>query len=213
MATKIQIIFYSLHGHVWKMAEAVAEGARGVAGAEVSIWQVAETLPTDVLQKMHALEAKKTFAHVPIAKVEQLADADAILFGVPTRYGSTVSQMQAFLDLTGQLWSKGALIGKIGSCFTSTGTQHGGQETTILGFSTFFFHQGMPIVGCPYSAAELMNMNEITGGSPYGAGTLAGPKGDRQPTENELKIARFQGRHVADLAVKLKAGTEALAGK
>jgi NAD(P)H dehydrogenase (quinone) len=205
MAAKVQIVFYSLWGHIWKMAEAVAEGARS-AGAEVTITQVAETLPTDVLQKMHAVEAKKAFEHIPQAKVEQLTDADAIIFGVPTRYGSTISQMQAFLDQTGQLWMKGALIGKVGSVFTSTGTQHGGQETTILGFSTFFFHQGMVIVGCPYSCQELMNMNEITGGSPYGAGTLAGPKGDRHPTENELAIARFQGRHVADIAARLKAG-------
>jgi NAD(P)H dehydrogenase (quinone) len=121
--------------------------------------------------------------------------------------------MQAFIDQTGQHWMKGSLVGKIGSCFTSTGTQHGGQETTILSFSTFLFHQGMVIVGCPYSCPELLNMTEITGGSPYGAGTLAGSKGDRQPSENELKIARFQGRHVADLAAKLKAGTAALAGK
>ncbi len=213
MSVKVQVIFYSLYGHIWKMAEAVAEGARGISGAEVTVSQVAETLSSDVLQKMHAVEAKKAFAHIPLAKVDQLADADAVILGLPTRFGSTISQMQAFLDQTGQLWAKGALIGKIGSVFTSTGTQHGGQETTILGASTFFFHQGMPIVGCPYSCQELLNMNEITGGSPYGAGTLAGSKGDRQPTENELKIARFQGRHVADLAMKLKVGTAALAGK
>jgi len=204
MPAKVQIIFYSMYGHIYKMAEAVAEGAKS-AGAEVSIYQVAETLPVEVLTKMGAVDAKKAFAHVPIANVEKLAEADAIIFGIPTRYGSTVSQMQAFLDQTGGLWMKGALIGKVGSCFTSTGTQHGGQETTILGFSTFLFHQGMVIVGCPYAAQELLNMNEITGGSPYGAGTLAGPKGDRQPTANELAAAKFQGKHVAEIAAKLAA--------
>ena len=204
MPAKVQIIFYSMYGHIYKMAEAIAEGAKS-AGAEVSMYQVAETLPAEVLSKMHAVEAKKAFAHVPIANVDKLSEADAIIFGIPTRYGSTVSQMQAFLDQTGSLWMKGALIGKVGSCFTSTGTQHGGQETTILGFSTFLFHQGMVIVGCPYAAQELLNMNEITGGSPYGAGTLAGPKGDRQPTANELAAARFQGKHVAEIAAKLAA--------
>jgi NAD(P)H dehydrogenase (quinone) len=210
MSVKVQVIFYSLYGHIWKMAEAIAEGARSVSGAEVSLYQVAETLPAEVLQKMHAVEAKKAFAHIPTANVAQLTDADAIFFGVPTRYGSTISQMQAFLDQTGQHWAKGALVGKVGSAFTSTATQHGGQETTILGFSTFFFHQGMPIVGCPYACPQLLNMNEITGGSPYGAGTLAGSKGDRQPTENELTIARYQGRHATEIAAKLKAGAAAL---
>jgi NAD(P)H dehydrogenase (quinone) len=213
MAVKVQIIFYSLYGHIWKMAEAIAEGARAIAGAEVALYQVAETLPAETLQKMHAVEARKAFAHIPLAKAEKLPDADVIFFGTPTRFGSAVSQIQAFLDSTGSLWGNGALVGKVGSVFTSTGTQHGGQETTILGFSTFLFHQGFVIVGCPYSCPELTNMTEITGGSPYGAGTLAGPKGERQPSENELKIARFQGRHATEIGAKLKAGAQALAQK
>ena len=205
MPVRVQIIFYSLYGHIYRMAEAVAQGAREVQGAEVSLYQVPELLPDDVLEKMGAREAKKAFAHVPVAKVDQLPSADAIIFGVPTRYGNVISQIQAFLDATGQLWMKGALVGKVGSAFVSTGTQHGGHEMTIRSLHTELFHHGMVVVGVPYSCTELMNMNEITGGSPYGAGTLAGPKGDRQPSENELKIARFQGRHVTQIAAKLAA--------
>lgn len=200
---RIHIIFHSLHGHTWRMAEAIAQGAREVAGSEALLFQVPETLPHEVLEKMHAVEARQAFAHIPVARPEQLADADAIVFGTPTRYGSSTAQMQTFLDATGSLWAKGALIGKVGSVFTSTATQHGGQETTILGFSTFFFHQGMVIVGCPYAAQGLMTLDEISGGSPYGAGTIAGGKGERQPTENELGIARFQGKHVAQIASAL----------
>jgi len=204
MPTNVQIIFYSMHGHIYRMAEAVAEGARGVPDTKVELFQVKETLPNDVLTKMGALEAKKAWAHVPIAQVDRLPEADALILGIPTRYGLVVSQMQSFIDATGQLWLKGAMVGKAGSVFTSTATQHGGQETTIVAAHTFLFHQGMVVVGVPYACAELMNMNEITGGSPYGAGTLAGPKGDRQPTPNELTIARFQGKHVAQIAAKLK---------
>ena len=164
-----------------------------------------ELLPDDVLVKTGAKQAKQAFAHVPVATVDQLPNADAIIFGAPTRFGMMAAQMRNFLDQTGGLWVKGALIGKVGSVFTSTATQHGGQETTIRSLHTELFHHGMVVVGVPYSCTELMNMNEITGGSPYGAGTLAGPKGDRQPTENELKIARFQGRHVTQIAAKLAA--------
>jgi NAD(P)H dehydrogenase (quinone) len=205
MPVRVQIVFYSLYGHVYRMAESVAEGARQVHGAEVSLLQVPELLPDTVLEKMGAKQAKQAFAHVPVARVDQLPEADAIIFGVPTRYGNVVSQIQAFIDATGQLWLKGALIGKVGSCFTSTATQHGGQETTIRSLHTELFHHGMVVVGVPYSCQELMNMSEITGGSPYGAGTLAGPRGDRLPSENELKIARFQGRHVTQIAAKLAA--------
>ena len=205
MPVRVQIIFYSLYGHVYRMAEAVAQGAREVQGADVKVFQVPELLPDTVLEKMGAKQAKQAFAHVPIAKVDQLPDADAIIFGVPTRFGNVVSQIQSFIDATGRLWMKGSLIGKVGSCFTSTATQHGGQETTIRSLHTELFHHGMVVVGVPYTCQELMNMNEITGGSPYGAGTLAGPKGDRQPSENELKIARFQGRHVTQIAAKLAA--------
>ena len=205
MAVRVQIIFYSMYGHVYRMAEAVAQGVREVQGAEVSLYQVPELLPDDVLVKTGARQAKQAFAHVPVATVDQLPSADAIIFGAPTRYGNVVAQVQSFIDATGQLWLKGALIGKVGSVFTSTATQHGGQETTIRSLHTELFHHGMVVVGVPYSCAELMNMNEITGGSPYGAGTLAGPRGDRLPTENELKIARFQGRHVTQIAAKLAA--------
>jgi len=204
MSVKVQIIFYSTYGHVFKLAEAVAEGAKSVAGVDVEIFQVAETLPQEVLEKMHAVEAKKAFAHIPIADPKHLADADAIILGTPTRYGSATAQMRAFLDNTGGLWNSGALIGKVGSAFTSTASAHGGQETTILTLSTFFYHQGMVIAGVPYSTKELLNLDEITGGSPYGAGTIAGPKGERQPTANELAIARAQGVHVATIASKLK---------
>lgn len=200
---KINIIFHSLYGHIYQMAEAVAEGARQIEGANVNIFQVKETLPDDILTLMHALDTKKTFAHIPIAVPENLAEADAIIFGSPTRFGMMTAQMRTFLDATGQLWAKGALIGKVGSVFTSTGTQHGGQESTILSFHTTLLHHGMILVGVPYSEQGLLNMNEITGGSPYGASTLAGPDGSRKVSGNELSIARFQGRHVAEISRKL----------
>ena len=203
MAAKVHIIFYSTYGHVFRLAEAIAEGAREVAGVESQMFQVAETLPTSVLEKMGAIDAKKAFSHVPVADPKQLAEADAIVLGSPTRYGSAAAQMQAFLDATGQLWASGALIGKIGSAFTSTASQHGGQETTLLAMSTFFFHQGMAIVGVPYSSKELLYLEEATGGTPYGASTIAGSRGERQPTANELAIARAQGRHVAQFASKI----------
>jgi NAD(P)H:quinone oxidoreductase type IV len=200
---KIQVIFYSMYGHIHQMAEAVVEGAKSVAGAEVSLFQVAELIPDAALEKSGAKQARDGFADVPIAKPGQLADADAIIFGTPTRFGNMTAQMRNFLDQTGGLWAKGALIGKVGSVFTSTGTQHGGQETTITSFHTTLLHHGMVIVGVPYSCQELTNMDEITGGSPYGAGTLAGGDGSRQPSANELAIARFQGRHVAEITAKL----------
>jgi NAD(P)H dehydrogenase (quinone) len=205
MGAKVQVIFYSTYGHVYKLAGAIAEGARGLSGVEVSVLQVAETLPPDVLDKMGATAAKQAFAHVPKADPKRLADADAIILGTPTRYGSAAAQMQAFLDATGGLWGSGALIGKVGSAFTSTASQHGGQESTLLSLSTFFFHQGMVIAGVPYSAKELLTLDEVSGGTPYGATTIAGAKGERSPTENELAIARAQGRHVAQIASKLVA--------
>ena len=202
---KIQVIFYSMYGHVHQMAEAVVEGAKEVAGAEVSLYQVAELIPDAALEKSGAKKLRDGFADVPIAQPSQLAEADAIIFGTPTRFGNMAAQMRNFLDQTGGLWAKGALIGKVGSVFTSTGTQHGWQETTITSFHTTLLHHGMVIVGVPYSCQELTNMNEITGGSPYGAGTLAGGDGSRQPSANELAIARFQGRHVAEITKKLAA--------
>jgi len=205
MGAKVNVIFYSMYGHVFRLAEAVAQGAREIEGTEAEVLQVAETLPPEVLQKMGATEARKAFAQIPIADPKRLAEADAIILGTPTRYGSATAQMQAFIDATGGLWAKGALIGKVGSAFTSTGSQHGGQETTLLGMSTFFFHMGMVIAGVPYSTSELSNIAEMSGGTPYGATTIAGPKGELQPTENELAIARAQGRHVAKIASKLAA--------
>ena len=204
MPTKVLIVFHSLYTHVYQLAEAVAAGAREVPDTEVVLAQVAETLPHEVLEKMHAVEAKKSFAHVPVADPHALAEADAVILGTPTRYGSASASMQAFLDATGGLWVQGALVGKVGSAFTSTASQHGGQETTLVHLHTFFYHQGMVVAGVPYTARELMNLDEISGGTPYGATTIAGPRGERSPTANELAIARFQGRHVAGLAAKLR---------
>ncbi|HYE03154.1 MAG TPA: NAD(P)H:quinone oxidoreductase [Phycisphaerales bacterium] len=208
MPAKVQVIFYSTYGHVYRLAEAVAEGARGVSGTEVGLLRVAETLSDEILGKMGAREAGKAFAHVPLAEPNRLAEADAIILGTPTRYGAAAAQMRAFLDATGGLWNKGALIGKIGSAFTSTASQHGGQETTLLSLATFFYHQGMLIAGVPYSSQELLTMSEMSGGTPYGATTIAGPKGERQPSPNELAIARAQGRFVAEMAGRL-AGRQA----
>jgi len=202
---KIHVIFYSTYGHIHKMAEAVAEGARSVAGADVSIYQTAELIPDASLERIGAKKAREAFANIPIADPAKLAEADAIIFGTPTRFGNMAAQMRNFLDQTGGLWAKGALIGKVGSVFCSTGTQHGGQETTITSFHTTLLHHGMIIVGVPYSCKEITNMDEITGGSPYGASTLAGADGSRQPSANELAIATFQGKHVAEITAKLTA--------
>lgn len=204
MSVRVQIIFHSLYGHIYRMAEAVAEGARQVPGADVQLYQVHETLSTEILQKMGAVEAKKTFAHIPLADPKRLAEADVVFIGTGTRFGSATAQMQAFFDATGSLWNQGALVGKVGSVFTSTASQHGGQETTLISVQTFFFHQGMVIVGVPYAAKELLNMSELTGGTPYGASTVTGPDGSRLPSANELAIARYQGRHATQIAAKLK---------
>jgi NAD(P)H dehydrogenase (quinone) len=200
---KILVVYYSMYGHTHRMAGAVAEGAKEVEGSEVRICRVPETLPEDVLEKMGAMEIQKGFDHVPVCTVDELAAADAIIFGTPTRFGNMCGQMRQFLDATGQLWARGALIGKVGSVFTSSATQHGGQESTILSFHITLLHHGMVIVGLPYAFAGQMINDEITGGSPYGASTIAGTKGERVPTENELSAARFQGRHVAAIASKL----------
>ncbi len=200
---KVLVVYYSMYGHIHRMAEAVAEGARMVKGADVSMYRVPETLTEEVLGKMGALEAQKSLAHVPVCTVNELAAADAIIFGTPTRFGNMCGQMRQFLDATGGLWAKGALVGKVGSVFTSSATQHGGQESTILTFLTNLLHQGMVVVGLPYSFDGQMRIDEITGGSPYGASTIAGTQGERMPSENELNAARFQGRHVAEIAAKL----------
>jgi NAD(P)H dehydrogenase (quinone) len=200
---KVLIVYYSMYGHVYRLAEAMAEGAREVTGAEVELRRVPETLSEEVLKKMGAFEAQKAFAHIPVCNVDELASAGAILFGTPTRFGNMCGQMRQFLDATGQLWAKGALVGKVGSVFTSSATQHGGQESTLLSFHITLLHQGMIVVGLPYSFQGQMRIDEITGGSPYGASTIAGGQGERMPSENELAAARFQGKHVATIAVKL----------
>ncbi len=201
---KVYIVYYSMYGHINKMAEAVAEGVKEVEGAEPVLRRVPETLSDEVLGMMGALEAQKKMKHIPICTVEELKEADAIIFGTPTRFGNMIGQMRQFLDATGQLWAQGALIGKVGSVFTSTATQHGGQESTILSFHTTLLHHGMIIVGLPYAFQGQMRIDEMTGGSPYGASTIAGGKGERMPSENELAGARFQGKHVAAIAKKLK---------
>jgi len=200
---KVLIVYYSMYGHVHKMAEAVAEGVREVEGAEAVLRRVPETLPDEVLEMMGALEAQKSFSGVPVCRVDDLEEADAVMFGTPTRFGNMCGQMRQFLDATGQLWMKGALVGKVGSVFTSTATQHGGQESTILSSHITLLHHGMVVVGLPYSFRGQMRIDEVTGGSPYGASTIAGGKGERMPSDNELEAARFQGKHVAAIAAKL----------
>lgn len=199
--TKVLVLYYSMYGHIETMAKAVAEGARAVEGVEVAIKRVPELMSEEAARQ----SGVKMDQAAPIATVDELSQYDAIIFGTPTRFGNMCAQMRNFLDQTGKLWANGSLIGKVGSVFTSTATQHGGQETTIISFHTTLLHHGMIIVGVPYSCQEIMNMSEITGGSPYGASTLAGLDGSRQPSENELKIARFQGRHVAEVAKKQSA--------
>jgi NAD(P)H dehydrogenase (quinone) len=200
---KILIPFYSMYGHIYQMAQAVAEGVQEVAGAEALLRRVPETLSREVLEKMGAADPQKVFAHVPVCTVEELGAADAVIFGTPTRFGNMCGQMRQFLDATGQLWMKGSLVGKVGSVFASSNTQHGGQESTILSFHVTLLHQGMVVVGLPYSFPGQMVIDQISGVSPYGASTIAGPRGERRPTENELAGARFQGKHVATLAAKL----------
>ena len=200
---KVLVVFYSTYGHVYKMAEAIVAGAGEVTGAEVEIRRVPETLPQEVLEKMGAVEAQKAFSQIAVGTVDELARADAIIFGTPTRFGNMCGQMRQFLDSTGQLWANGSLVGKVGSVFTSTATQHGGQESTILTFHVTLLHHGFIVVGLPYAFQGQMRLDEITGGSPYGASTIAGGDGSRMPSENELEAARFQGKHVAGIASKL----------
>jgi NAD(P)H dehydrogenase (quinone) len=193
-----------MYGHIHRMAEAAAEAVGQVAGAMAELYQVPELVPEAALQRTGAAKARTAFAHIPVASADHLASADAIIIGTPTRFGNMCAQMRNFLDQTGGLWAKGALAGKVGSVFTSTGTQHGGQETTIVSVHWTLLHHGMIIVGVPYTVPEIANMKEITGGSPYGAGTLAGADGSRTPTDNELRIVRAQGRRVAEIAKRLK---------
>lgn len=198
--SKVLVLYYSSYGHIEKMAEAVAQGARD-AGAEVAVKRVPELVPEEIARKSHF----KLDQAAPIATVEELPNYDAIIIGVPTRFGNMPAQMKNFLDQTGGLWAHGKLVGKVGSVFTSSATQHGGQESTILSTHIVLLHQGMVIVGLPYSFQGQMILSEVTGGSPYGASTIAASDGSRQPSENELAGAFFQGRHVAQISAKLSA--------
>jgi len=202
---QLLIVYYSMYGHIHRMAQAVAQGAAAVEGVTVGLRRVPETLPDQVLEKMGAKASLAGQQDVPVCTLEELAAADGVVFGTPTRFGNMCGQMRQFLDSTGQIWAKGELVGKVGSVFTSSNTQHGGQESTILSFHTTLLHHGMVLVGLPYTFAGQMNSDEITGCSPYGASTIAGGDGSRTPSENELAGARFQGEHVAMIAKKLSA--------
>ncbi len=199
--TKVLVLYYSSYGHVETMAKAVAEGARGVAGTEVTIKRVPELVPEEVAKASFM----KLEQEAPIANPLELGDYDAVIFGTPTRFGNMASQMRNFIDQAGQVWAEGRTIGKVGSVFVSTASQHGGQETTIASFHTTLLHLGFVVVGVPYSCQGLFEVNEVSGGTPYGASTIAKSDGSRQPSENELSIAKFQGEHVAKIAAKLSA--------
>ncbi len=201
----VLVVYYSLYGHVSALAQAAAEGVGEVPGAVAALRRVPETLPVDVIEKMGAADIQKSLGVVPVCTVDELKAADAILFGTPTRFGNMCGQMRQFLDATGGLWAKGALVGKPAGVFCSTATQHGGQETTLVSFIYTLLHHGMVVVGLPYSFSGQTRVDEITGGSPYGATTIAGPDGSRRPSENELAAARYQGRHLAAIAAKLTA--------
>lgn len=197
--TKVLVLYHSSYGHIETMAGEIAAGVRGVPGVEVVIKQVPETMPEEARKAAHM----KVDQSAPVASPAELADYDAIIVGTPTRFGGMSGQMRTFFDQTGALWATGALAGKVGSAFVSTATQHGGQEATVLSVHTTFLHHGMVVVGASYGAAELSDVSEVRGGSPYGAGTIAGPKGDRTPTEKERAVARYQGKRVAEIARKL----------
>lgn len=192
--SKVLVLYYSMYGHVETLAQAVAEGVAQVKGCEVDIKRVPEVMTEEALARANA----KTDQAAPVAEVADLPNYDAIIFGTPTRFGNMCGQMRNFLDQTGPLWAEGKLVGKVGSVFTSTNTQHGGQETTLTSFHTSLLHLGMLVVGVPYNCKELSNTDEISGGTPYGASTIAAADGSRQPSENELAIARFQGKYVAE---------------
>jgi NAD(P)H dehydrogenase (quinone) len=204
--TKVLVLYYSSYGHIEQVANAVAEGAR-TAGADVVVKRVPELVSEEVARASYY----KIDQSAPIAKPDELADYDAIIIGTPTRFGNMAAQMKQFLDQTGGLWFQGKLIGKVGSVFTSTATQHGGQESTLLATITVLLHHGMVIAGLPYAAKGQMRLDEVTGGSPYGATTIAGGDGKRQPSENELDLARFQGRHVTEVAIRQRVSHNAIA--
>lgn len=201
---KVLILIHSIHGHILKMAHAVKKGAEEIEGSEVVLKRVPETLPQEMLENIGAKETFAEIEKIPVANPNELANYDAILFGTPTRFGNMSGQMRNFMDQTGELWMKNSLVGKVGSVFTGSGTQHGGQESTILSFHVTLLHLGMLVAGLPYTYPGLQYVDEISGGSPYGASTIAGPRGSRQPSENELNGAKFQGKYVAEIAGKLK---------
>ncbi len=192
-----------MYGHIYKMVQAAAEGVSSVEGAEAVIRRVPETLSTEDLEKMGATEAQKEQTDIPVCTLDELAEADAVIFATPTRFGNMCAQMRQFLDATGKLWTNGSLVGKAGGVMTSSATQHGGQESTILTFHVTLLHHGMVVVGLPYSFSGQSIYDQITGCSPYGASTIAGEDGSRFPSDNELAGARYQGRHLAEIALKL----------
>jgi NAD(P)H dehydrogenase (quinone) len=200
---KVLVLFYSSYGHMYQMAQSALAGAEEVKGSEVKIMRIPELLSDEVLSQIGALEAQKQWADVPVAGPEDLEWADAVIFGIPTRFGNMIGQMRMFLDSTGPQWASGALVGKVGSVMSSSATQHGGQESTILTTQVTLLHHGMVIVGLPYAYQGQTTIDEVSGGSPYGASTITGGDGSRMPSENELNAARFQGRHVAEIAGKL----------
>jgi NAD(P)H dehydrogenase (quinone) len=200
---KVLIVFYSFYGHIYEMARAEAEGAGSIEGAQVTLRKFPETLSDDILKSIGSYDFQKSISDIPVLTHEDLVSADAIIFGTPTRFGNMCGQVRQFLDSTGQLWTKGSLIGKVAGVFTSSATQHGGQESTILSFIPTLLHHGMIVAGLPYSFQGQMGVTEITGCSPYGASTIAGGDGKRMPSKNELDGARFQGKHIAGIAGKL----------
>ena len=200
---KVAVIFYSMYGHMFQMAQAAAEGARQVPGADVQLYRVQETLSDEILEMMGALEAKKQFADIPVATVDVLSESDGFIFGVPTRFGNMSAQMKTFFDQTGGLWFSGALVGKPATVMSSSATQHGGQESTILTTHVPLLHHGMVIVGLPATTPGLSDISAMSGGSYYGASTITGGQGERMPSEQELGAARFQGKHLAEIAAKL----------
>jgi NAD(P)H dehydrogenase (quinone) len=203
MTMIVKVIFYSMYGHTYKLAQAIAEGAGEIRGANVELLQVPELVQAEILEKSGSNRAREDFSHIPFAKPVDLVNADAIIFGTPTRFGNMCAQMRCFLDQTGGFWAKNLFVGKVGSAFTSSATQHGGQESTLITFYITLLHLGMIIVGLPYSENRQTTMSEITGGSPYGTSSISGVSGGRMPSENELAMARFQGKHVASIASKL----------
>ena len=202
---KVLVLFYSLYGHVKAMAEAAVKGASAVKGTTVELKRFPETLPDSVLEKMGALQIQQSFANIPVVEPDDLEAADAVIFCSPTRYGNMCGQVSQFIDSTVGLWLKGALVGKVGGAISSSATQHGGNETTLLSLHKFMFHQGMVVAGLPYAFQDQMGVEEIKGGSPYGATTIAGAQGERQPGEKDLAGAEYQGKYIAQLAQKLRA--------